>query len=310
MKSKWFLVSLSVILSLFLITGCGSNDANGEANGAEPQNDTTETENVENTANEEDDEATGKYEDGIYFAMQDEFSEKSGWKDTVVVTVENGQIIDAEWNSVHKEGGLDKRTSSEIGEYGMVEKGGAIAEWHEQAELTEQYLIETQDPTGIEWDDEGKTDAIAGVTQTVSTFFELVEKALAEGPVEKGPYEDGGYYAEADEFGKTGWKDTVSLTVINGNIVSAYWNAVHEDGGDDKKTQSINGEYGMVEKGDAIAEWHEQAELAEQYLLETQDPTAIEWNDEGKTDAISGVTMVVSSFFELAQKALEEGKLQ
>lgn len=286
MKKKWFVLSLSVIMSLFFVVGCGSDGNNNENNS---------------------EEATGKYEDGIYFAIQDEFG-GSGWKNTVTLTVENGEIVDADWNAVHKTGGLDKKTSSETGEYGMVEKGGAIAEWHEQAELTEEYLLETQDPTDIEWNDDGKTDVITGVTQVVSDFFELSEQALENGPVGKGPYKDGAYYAEADEFGKTGWKDTVSLTVVNGNIVTAYWNAIHQDGGDDKKTSSESGEYGMVEKGGAIAEWHEQAELAEQHLLEKQDPTAIEWNDEGKTDAITGVTQVVSGFFQLAEKALADAK--
>jgi hypothetical protein len=63
----------------------------------------------------------------------------------------------------------------------MVEKGGAQAEWHEQAKAAEAYLLEVQDPTAIEYtDDEGHTDAISGVSIHVIEFFDLVEKALAD----------------------------------------------------------------------------------------------------------------------------------
>jgi major membrane immunogen (membrane-anchored lipoprotein) len=116
---------------------------------------------------------------------------------------------------------------------------------------------------------------------------------------------DGTYKAEDPEFGDSGWKYIVTLEVEGGKIVDAEWNGVHKDGGDDKITQSINGEYGMVEKGNAASEWHEQSALAEAYLLDTQDPTEIEYtSEEGHTDAIAGASIHVKEFFDLAQKAL------
>ncbi|MDK2800646.1 MAG: hypothetical protein PWQ70_2265, partial [Clostridiales bacterium] len=70
-----------------------------------------------------------------------------------------------------------------------------------------------------------------------------------------------------------------------------------------------NGKYGMKEKGGAQAEWHEQAEKAEAYLLKTQDPTKITYtDDEGHTDLISGATIHVKEFFELANEALANAK--
>lgn len=302
MKSKWWLLALSAMVSLSLTVGCSSDEATSGS-------DSTDTEDVQNNT-EEPAEETGKYEDGIYFAQEDGFGD-SGWKYMATIEVEGGKIVSADWNGAFKAGGVDKKTSSANGEYGMVEKGGAQAEWHEQAKKAEAFLVEKQDPTAIEYtDDEGHTDAISGVSIHVVEFFDLAEKALANGPVEKGPYKDGAYYAEEDDFSETsGWKYTASLTVINGNIVAADWNGVHKDGGDDKDTQSANGEYGMVEKGGAQAEWHEQAEKAEAYLLEIQDPTAIEYtDDEGHTDAISGVSIHVSEFFGLAEKALADAK--
>lgn len=120
-------------------------------------------------------------------------------------------------------------------------------------------------------------------------------------------YKDGVYTAESDDFDSQGWKSTIKIVVENGKIVSVDWNGVNKDG-DDKKTQSKNGAYGMVEKGGAQAEWHEQAEKVENYLIETQNPAAIKCDNEGHTDAIAGVTIHVSDFVELATKALENAR--
>ncbi|MDK2933851.1 MAG: hypothetical protein PWP27_1661 [Clostridiales bacterium] len=90
----------------------------------------------------------------------------------------------------------------------MKEKGGAQAEWHEQAEKAEAYLLKTQDPTKITYtDDEGHTDLISGATIHVKEFFDLAKKALDNGPVGRGQYKDGAYHAEEKDFNqKTGWK--------------------------------------------------------------------------------------------------------
>lgn len=287
-KNRILTIALILILASSVLVGCGSDSQ-------------------DTTGNNQNTQEPGSYEDGIYFAQEDEFG-SSGWKYMVTLEVEDGKIVSADWNGAHKDGGIDKKTSSKEGIYGMVEKGGAQAEWHEQAEKTEAYLIETQDPTAIEYiDDEGHVDSIAGVSIHVKEFFDLAEKALANGPVGRGQYKDGAYSAEEPEFSeKSGWKNTVDLTVVNGYIVAANWNAVHKDGGDDKKTRSQNGEYVMTEDG---TPWHEQAAEMEAYLLESQDPTAIEYSDdEGHTDAVSGVSITVKEFFELANEALSEAK--
>jgi len=134
-------------------------------------------------------------------------------------------------------------------------------------------------------------------------------KATTEAATKEAKYKDGEYHAEQADFADNGWKETVDITVEDGKIVSANWNAVHKDGGDDKKAQSASGAYGMVEKANAQAEWHEQAEKAEAFLIEKQDPTAIKYtDDEGHTDAITGVSIHVNSLFELAEEALAGAK--
>ncbi|WP_432663775.1 hypothetical protein R9X47_24680 [Wukongibacter baidiensis] len=292
-----------LVLVLALLAGCaGSKPADQPAEDQQENKEAAQTEEPKEEA---------KYEDGVYFAKEDGFSENSGWKDVVTIEVKDGKIATVQWNGAHKNGGVDKVTASEEGKYPMVEKGGAKAPWHEQAEKVEAYLIDTQDTNAIEYkDNEGHTDVISGATMKVKGFFGLAEKALADGPVDKGQYKDGAYHAEESEFNaETGWKATVDLTVINGNIVAANWNGIHKDGGSDKKTLSVEGKYPMVEKAGAKAPWHEQAAVVEAYLLENQDPTTIEYKDDkGHTDAISGVSIAVSPLFKLAEEALAEAK--
>jgi len=282
------LVSMLFALSLISFIGCGGN---GEG---------------ETAQNETESGAPKSYEDGFYFAQEDGFSEKTGWKYVVMLTVEDGKITEATWNGAHKSAGEPKVAQSKSGAYGMVKNGGAQSRWYEQAAKAEQYLLDKQDPTAITYTtDEGHTDAISGVSIHVIEFFSLAEKALENGPVGKGPYKDGHFHAEGEEFSH-GWKDVVDLTVLGGRIVAANFNALPEEGEMAKEESSMEGEYGMVENGDAQAPWHEQTNKAEAHLLETQDPTAVEFNDEGVADAISGVSITIEPYFQLAEKALEE----
>ncbi|SKC41571.1 FMN-binding protein [Maledivibacter halophilus] len=293
-------LGLILILVLSLLAGCAGNETAEEPASNEQENQETNSTEQTNDGSE--------YKDGIYFAQEDKFNPESGWKYMVTLEVKDGKIVSADWNGANINAGIDKKTTSKEGKYQMVEKGGAQAPWYEQAEKAEAFLIDTQDPTAIEYkDDEGHTDAISGVSIHVKEFFTLAKEALENGPVGKGQYKDGAYHAEEDSFDEnSGWKYTVDLTVINGNIVAANWNGVHKDGGDDKNTQSMNGEYVMKEGG---TPWHEQAMAAEEFLIDSQDPTAIQYSDdEGHTDAISGVSIHVKEFFELAQKALADAK--
>ncbi|MCI3922628.1 FMN-binding protein [Paenibacillus sp. TRM 82003] len=309
---KPFAVMSTAVLLAGLLAACGGGTAEpteAPAQGAAQTPAVTEQPAAETPAAEAPAVEEAKYADGVYYA-EGEFAEKSGWKETVAIKVEGGKITAVNWNGLHKDGGLDKKTFSAEGKYGMVAKGGATAEWHEQAVKAEQFLLESQEPAAIALKDDGTTDAVSGVTIGVDEFVKLATDALSAGPVEAGPYKDGSYHAEQAEFdAKSGWKYTMHLTVVNGNIFAVDWNGVHKDGGDDKDTVSKNGEYGLVAKGGAIAEWHEQALKAEQFLLEQQDPAAVTLTDaDGHTDAVSGVTIKVAEFVTLAQEALAQAK--
>ncbi len=252
----------------------------------------------------------GSYEDGIYFAAEENFA-SNGWKYVVTLVVEDGNITSADWNGVNVSAGFAKKDVDKAGKYGMKQIAGTELNWYEQAAIAEQYLLDTQDPTQITYkDEEGHTDDIAGVSVHVVEFFELAEQALENGPVGRGMYEDGAYFYSDAQFPSSGWKDYVSLTVINGNIVGVNWSAINKMG-QDKKAYDAAGKYNMVEFGGAQANWSEQAEKAEKYLMETQDPSQISYKDEnGHTDDIAGVSVHVNALFDLAQAALEAGPVE
>lgn len=238
------------------------------------------------------------YRNGVYFAAEPDFSERTGWRYCVTLVVRNGSIVSADWNGAHKDAGPDKKTMSRSGEYGMVARGNASAEWHVQAERTEEHLLEIQDPTDIRYtNDAGNTDAISGVSIHVVEFFSLAEEALDRGPVGYGPYQDGSFAARMSSFSsQTGWKDVISVTVIGGRIMAVNWNAVHKDGGPDKKTMSRNGDYGMAANGGAQAAWHVQAERVENWILR---------NQQIDVDAVSGVSINFGSVQPLLNAALK-----
>lgn len=254
---------------------------------------------------EQEAEAAGTdgYEDGVYFA-QAEFSEDSGWKDVVVFEVEGGEITSVEWNAAHEQNGRPKDIRSRQGDYGMVENSNATLHWYEQAEAVEEWLLENQNIDELELADDGTADAISRATIHVNGFTSLVQEALDAGPVGYGMWQDGTYSAEQEEFSDNGWKDTVAITVIGGRVVAVEWDSINEDE-ELKADLSREGEYGMVENSDAMAPWHEQANAAERWLIENQDPAELPVNDEGASDAISGASITVSGFKALAEQALE-----
>lgn len=296
---KLFSLLLVLVMMSSLFIGCAKDEPVVEETTAA---ETTAAESTEATTT-----ADGTLADGIYFASDDAFDAESGWKSVITIEVAGGKITTVDWNGANIAAGKDKKTTSADGEYKMVEFGKASSEWHEQAALTEAYLVENQTLANMNTDAEGKTDTIAGVTIGVSDFTALVDKALAAGPVGTGKYVDGTFFAEQAAFdAQTGWKENASFTVINGFVVAANWNGTSEATTKDKKTFSADGEYKMVEFGKAIAEWHEQAALVEGFLVDSQDFDAITLTDaDGHTDAVAGVSMKVISFVDLAKQALK-----
>ena len=76
------------------------------------------------------------------------------------------------------------------GFYGMKEKAALKRNGMSRRTKMEEYLVAQQSVEGLTLNDEGRTDAVSGVSIHVNGFTQLA-KALAAGPVEAGPYKDG-----------------------------------------------------------------------------------------------------------------------
>ncbi len=119
-------------------------------------------------------------------------------------------------------------------------------------------------------------------------------------------YVDGTYSATATEVGKAGYRDEVHIEVKDRHIVSVEYNGFTEYG-HDKKSESHGGAYDMTIAG-AKKPWHEQAELLQNSLIQTQDPETITLDSEGYTDAVAGVSIKAKSFVDLSKTALSDAK--
>lgn len=100
-----------------------------------------------------------------YTAAEKDFDDH-GWKASVSITFEDGNITEVEYNEIDKDGNL-KKDDKEYNK-SMAEKSGISAK-DAMAQL-EASLIEKQDVESI--------DAITGATGTVSRFKTLVNEAL------------------------------------------------------------------------------------------------------------------------------------
>jgi Na+-translocating ferredoxin:NAD+ oxidoreductase RnfG subunit len=158
-------------------------------------------------------------------------------------------------------------------------------------------------------------DQFKGVTAPVylpgmSVSTEGSEEAAPEEPAESedlsvlegASFTDGTYEAKAAEADSNGFIEAVTLTVKDGAITEVNWDAVTEDG-KKKSIMSENGEYTMTEDG---LTWKEQAEALAKALIENQSLSFLTTDAEGKTDAVTGVSISVNSFINLATKCLEE----
>lgn len=113
---------------------------------------------------------------------------------------------------------------------------------------------------------------------------------------------NGTYRAAEETYDSSGFRNVVTLTISDGKIIAATWDAEQQNSTTTKKELSEAGDYVMSETG---LPWHKQAEIMENALLSLQDPARIIYQpDTGKTDAYTGATITVSPFILLADEAL------
>ena len=105
-----------------------------------------------------------------------------------------------------------------------------------------------------------------------------------------------------------GEKDTTiaEVTFENGTPVSVNIDTKNEDGSM-KSEASASGAYDMKNDG---KKWHEQIDLLEEAIVENNfDLSKINITDEdGHTDAVSGVSIKVKSYVDAVQESLNQAK--
>ena len=246
-----------------------------------------------------DEELVKELKDGTYEAKADA-PDNNGFTDVVTVTVKDGKIAEVNWEAVGADGST-KSVLSENGEYVMTEDG---LTWKEQAEALAKAVVENQSLSFLNLDEQGKTDAVSGVSISIGGFTALAEKCLKEaaGITQTLELKDGTYEAKAEAADNNGFIDQVTMTVADGKITEVNWEAVGEDGSK-KSVLSENGEYVMTEDG---LTWKEQAEALANALIENQSLDFLQVNEQGKTDAVSGVSISVGGFISLAEKCMNE----
>ena len=238
--------------------------------------------------------------DGTYEAKA-AAPDSNGFTEELTLTVEDGKITSVNWDAVGEDGSK-KSILSENGEYVMTEDGPT---WKEQSEALAQALIENQSLDFLTTDESGKTDAVAGVSISVSSFIDLAQQCLKEAAgitEEPVALTDGTYEAKASAPDSNGFTEQVNMTVKDGAVTEVTWDAVGEDGSI-KSILSENGEYVMTEDGPT---WKEQSEALAQALIENQSLDFLTTDESGKTDAVAGVSISVSSFIDLAQQCLDQ----
>lgn len=238
--------------------------------------------------------------DGTYEAKASA-PDSNGFTEEMTMTVKDGKITSVNWDAVTEDGSR-KSIMSENGEYTMTEDG---LTWKEQSEALANALIEHQSLGFLTTNEEGKTDAVSGVSISVGSFLSLAQQCMEQAAgISSKPVAltDGTYEAKASAPDSNGFTDQVSLTVEHGMVTAVTWDAVTEDGSK-KSIMSENGEYTMTDDGPT---WKEQSEALAQALIEHQSLDFLTTDDQGKTDAVSGVSISVNGFITLASDCLNQ----
>ncbi len=116
--------------------------------------------------------AKGIYKkDGWYFTQQPAFDKQTTWKDSVLLTVVNGRIVDVLWNGTSSDPKKkSKLLEAQEGRYGMA-KAAKKGEWNVQAAAVEKAILAAQDPATINVRKDGTSDAISGASIHVTAVF-------------------------------------------------------------------------------------------------------------------------------------------
>ena len=128
--------------------------------------------------------------------------------------------------------------------------------------------------------------------------------------VSEGKYKEGTYFGTVvDSYGGS---ENVATAVVyvdsNGLIKSVFLDTVYPKDKVNTTKKALGTDYGMKARSEAGKEWYEQVELIENKVVENQGTSFMSIDENGKTDAIAGVTMKVDALYKALNNALEKAK--
>ena len=290
MKSKKIIAIC--LLSTALLVGCG---------GKEDKDTSTTGSNVEQSQ-----KFTGTK---TYEKLYDETGKKG---DVIITNVEfkDGEPVKVSLD-VRQENGTMKKEEAKKGNYVMKE--GEAKNWGEQMDLLEAFLNENKvDTSKVKLtNDDGNTDAVSGVSIKVGTYVKAVQEVVDAVKAGK-DLETGFTGAKIAEtpYDPTGEKKDMVVTKVvfnHGKPVGVNVDVKQEDGSMKKKAAE-EGKYVMKE-GEA-KHWGEQMALLEAFIVENNfDLSKVKLiNDDGNTDAVSGVSIKVGTYVQAVQDVLDSVK--
>ena len=147
-------------------------------------------------------------------------------------------------------------------------------------------------------------EKLAGVKLPVTTTG-LETGLLSTVPGEEEPlnlaklWKDGTYTART-EAAETGDYNYVTVTITDGKVTNVVWDEI--TGGASKAELAASGQYVMVEGNPT---WKDQSESLGAYVVANQTTDGI-MNETGYTDAVSGVSIYVGGFVDLANQAMAQ----
>jgi major membrane immunogen (membrane-anchored lipoprotein) len=265
--------------------------------------------------------------DGEYLAYEVSVHRDAPMVTWVTVTIEDDEIVEYFIDSRQGSRTQDEETEEysfawneltkkELGDdYGMVDRGGAIAEWDEQAELIEAYWLENG-VDSVTVDDDDVIDNVAGVTIKDGGYLALAQEAVDNAKAGKFQsilatgtdlYSAHLTLPESGELEDAELVLDVLQSTTNETEGTFEWNpSTKQELGDAYNMKGAGGysfEDGeWVSEGQCELEWYEQAALITDYVK------ANGWNDNLQpVDSRGGSLDGTSLIDELAGVSIRSG---
>ena len=233
-----------------------------------------------------------------YFAISNTFDE-AGWRNIILIEVDENELISAiafdGFNasvSTTRQSLSSNQLDIDLFGYHFL---SVVEQLREQLiGLTKEEMLERLFTLSNETDEQAFS---------ITPFAYLATEALQSRPIVAGHYLSGLYqYVGLTDV--QGISEFVNLFVFYGHIVAVHWNQMTEAG------LLLYDPLLLIQQLDETTlRWLENATLAQNLLLDVQDPTTIVFDEEGNT-FVRGTQIHIESFITLVMAALAEGPLQ